>query len=256
MDWASGPPWLRKYPTTRAQRCRVHKTASVLDKFPKTPPPPAKDKIHPSYLAPTQAAALIFQKAVGWVARGGKGLLEWVMPLPIAPLAAHPRGEGLEPRAAAARAVASRPLAVDTHGWRPAPHGYEGAEGQLQLSGWTARRRVLVRRPWRERPAPEPAPDAAPALPWSALVVCGPAPEYEYQVLVTNLTEELLTVADLYRPRADAENVCDELKNQWGSRRLHHAGSAALPGGRAERGAGLQLVEPVRAPRPSDRAKP
>ena len=58
MDWASGPPWLRKYPTTRAQRCRVHKTASVLDKFPKTPPPPAKDKIHPSYLAPTQAAAL------------------------------------------------------------------------------------------------------------------------------------------------------------------------------------------------------
>ena len=167
----------------------------------------------------------------------------------------------MEPRAAAARAVASRPLAVDTHGWRPAPHGYEGAEGQLQLSGWTARRRVLVRRPWRERPAPEPAPDAAPALPWSALVVCGPAPEYEYQVLVTNLTEELLTVADLYRPRADAENVCDELKNQWGSRRLHHAGSAALPGGRAERGAGLQLVEPVRAPRraaprPSDRAKP
>ena len=47
-----------EYPTTRAQRCRVHKTASVLDKFPKTPPPPAKDKIHPSYLAPTQAAAL------------------------------------------------------------------------------------------------------------------------------------------------------------------------------------------------------
>ena len=151
---------------------------------------------------------------------------------------------GLEPRAAAARAVASRPLAVDTHGWRPAPHGYEGAEGQLQLSGWTARRRVLVRRPWRERPAPEPAPDAAPALPWSALVVCGPAPEYEYQVLVTNLTEELLTVADLYRPRADAENVCDELKNQWGSRRLHHAGSAALPGGRAG-AAAVDGCEPV-----------
>ena len=91
---------------------------------------------------------MIFKKAVGWVARGGQGLLEWVMPLPIAPLAAHPRGEGLEPRAAAARAVASRPLAVDTHGRRPAPHGYEGAEGQLQLSGWTARRRVLVRQPW------------------------------------------------------------------------------------------------------------
>ena len=38
----------------------------------------------------------------------------------------------------------------------------------------------------------------------------------EYQVLVTNLTEELLAVSDRYRQRADAENVYDELKNQWG----------------------------------------
>ena len=101
-------------------------------------------------------------------------------------------------------------------GWRPALHGYEGAEGRLQLCGWTARRRVLVLRRLRERPAPEPAPADAPALPWSALVVCGPAPEYEYQMLVTNLGEELLSVAELYRQRADAENVYDELKNQWG----------------------------------------
>ena len=101
-------------------------------------------------------------------------------------------------------------------GWRRTLHGYEGAEGPLQLSGWTAKRRVLVLRRLRERPAPEPAPNAPPALPWSALIACGPAPAYEYQVLVTNLTEELLTVADLYRQRADAENVYDELKNQWG----------------------------------------
>ena len=58
--------------------------------------------------------------------------------------------------------------------------------------------------------------DDAPALPWSALVLCGPVPAYEYQVLVTSLGEELLTVADLYRQRADVENVYDELKNQWG----------------------------------------
>ena len=101
-------------------------------------------------------------------------------------------------------------------GWRRALHGYEGAEGTLQLSGWTARRRIIVLRRLRERRAPEPSPSAPPALPWSALALCGPAPDYEYQVLVTNLDEELLTVADLYRQRADAENVYDELKNQWG----------------------------------------
>ena len=101
-------------------------------------------------------------------------------------------------------------------GWRPAGHGCQGAAGQLQLSGWTAKRRVIVLRRPRERAAAAPAPDAPPALPWSALMVCGPAPEYEYQVLVTNLDEEILSVAGLYRQRADAENVYDELKNQWG----------------------------------------
>jgi hypothetical protein len=101
-------------------------------------------------------------------------------------------------------------------GWRAALHGYEGTEGQLQLSGWTAKRRVIVLRRRRERPAAEPVADTPLALPWSALVACGPAPDYEYQVLVTNLREELLSVADLYRQRADAENVYDELKNQWG----------------------------------------
>jgi putative transposase len=47
-----------EYPTTRAQRCWVHKTANVLDKFPKTLQPAAKDKIHQMYLAPTKADAL------------------------------------------------------------------------------------------------------------------------------------------------------------------------------------------------------
>ena len=39
---------------------------------------------------------------------------------------------------------------------------------------------------------------------------------YEYQILVTNLRLEVLSVADLYRQRADVENAYDELKNQWG----------------------------------------
>jgi len=43
-----------------------------------------------------------------------------------------------------------------------------------------------------------------------------PAKTYEYAVLVTTLEEEIRTVAQHYRDRADVENNFDELKNQWG----------------------------------------
>ena len=98
-------------------------------------------------------------------------------------------------------------------GWKPAVNGWEGAEGRLQLTGWTAKRRVVVLRRKVERKTEKPT---APALGWLLPVLCDPAAQYEYQVLVTNLSEELLSIADLYRQRADAENVYDELKNQWG----------------------------------------
>ncbi len=39
---------------------------------------------------------------------------------------------------------------------------------------------------------------------------------YEYAVLVTNLDHEILSLGQLYRDQADAENAFDELKNQWG----------------------------------------
>ncbi len=48
------------------------------------------------------------------------------------------------------------------------------------------------------------------------LAQCGPAPEYEHQVLVTHLSEEILSIANMYRQRADSENVYVELKNQLG----------------------------------------
>ncbi len=50
-----------------------------------------------------------------------------------------------------------------------------------------------------------------------SFVDIGPgADAYEYGVLVTSLDEEVLTLAQLYRDRADSENPFDELKNQWG----------------------------------------
>ena len=45
------------YPTTREQRCWVHKTANVLDKLPKRLQPEAKEKIHAIWMAATRADA-------------------------------------------------------------------------------------------------------------------------------------------------------------------------------------------------------
>ena len=39
---------------------------------------------------------------------------------------------------------------------------------------------------------------------------------YEYAVLVTSLADQVLAIAQFYRDRAEAENIFDELKNQWG----------------------------------------
>lgn len=45
------------YPTTREQRCWVHKTANVLDKLPKRLQPEAKEKIHAIWMAATREDA-------------------------------------------------------------------------------------------------------------------------------------------------------------------------------------------------------
>jgi putative transposase len=45
------------WPSTRGQRCWVHKTANVLDKLPKRLHGQAKDKLHQIWMAPTKAAA-------------------------------------------------------------------------------------------------------------------------------------------------------------------------------------------------------
>ncbi|HEV2731173.1 MAG TPA: IS256 family transposase [Terriglobales bacterium] len=46
-----------QWPSCRAQRCWVHKTANVLDKLPKKLQPDAKSLIHQIYLAPTRVQA-------------------------------------------------------------------------------------------------------------------------------------------------------------------------------------------------------
>jgi hypothetical protein len=85
------------------------------------------------------------------------------------------------------------------------------------LSTWKAARRVvLVRRRIQQNIVI--APDSDKALP-EQLSLLEPAEEmaaFEYSILVTSLTAEVVTVFQHYRDRADCENNFDEIKNQWG----------------------------------------
>lgn len=98
--------------------------------------------------------------------------------------------------------------AVPPERWQgPGQRGaWQVAEGMLQLQGWTRARRVIFARCLQgEMPGPE----------------CGEfwdQTKHEFAVYVTNLGEDYngWQIQQLYRDRADVENVFDELKNQWG----------------------------------------
>ena len=97
--------------------------------------------------------------------------------------------------------------------WHPAGQGWEGKDGELKLDGWSRTRRVVVLR--REFRGEALLADQSQRV-LDFIEVNVPAKRYEYAVLVTDLNHELLTLAQLYRDRADSENTFDELKNQWG----------------------------------------
>jgi hypothetical protein len=106
--------------------------------------------------------------------------------------------------------------------WTAAGQGWKGVEAELELTGWSQKRRVIV---LRRRIRGDLALAQKKLLAGTtageqlALGFVETAPEgflYEYAVLVTSLTQEILTLAQHYRDRADVENNFDELKNQWG----------------------------------------
>jgi len=101
--------------------------------------------------------------------------------------------------------------------WEPAGKGWQGIRTELMLQGWSRRRSVVVlRRQIRNDLAltqPDPAAPKQLSLGWTEIV--GQGVLYEYVVLVSSLDEEVATIAQHYRDRADAENNFDELKNQW-----------------------------------------
>ena len=80
------------------------------------------------------------------------------------------------------------------------------AEGRIQLTGWKTARRVIFARTLQGV-----APAASCADFWDQN-------KHQFAVYVTNLPDEVngWQIQELYRQRADTENVFDELKNQWG----------------------------------------
>ena len=102
--------------------------------------------------------------------------------------------------------------------WVDAGQNWQGLSTELQLSGWTKSRRVVVlRRSLRQQVAEKKSQKKA------AKQMALDLPEaayqgvlYEYAVLVTSLAGEVRTIAQHYRDRGDSENNFDELKNQWG----------------------------------------
>jgi hypothetical protein len=101
-------------------------------------------------------------------------------------------------------------------GWCDAGQGWQGQEETLRLVGWSRHRRVVVLRRRLKDGVVASARDNQDQLRLGFAEVEADTQLYEYAVLVTSLEEEVLSIAQLYRDRADCENVFDELKNQWG----------------------------------------
>jgi Transposase DDE domain group 1 len=99
--------------------------------------------------------------------------------------------------------------------WEDAGQGWEGLDDTLTLVGWSRARRVVVlRRKLTGELLLTGKEDLQEQFAFIETDV--PTARYEYAVLVTSTAHEILTLAQLYRDRADAENNFDELKNQWG----------------------------------------
>jgi len=102
--------------------------------------------------------------------------------------------------------------------WSFFKEGWEAKEDDLRLQGWdTSRRVVIVRRRLSDAHsmvALECQKDGQQQLSF----IDGPEDlkAYDYAVLVTNLEDDIISIAQHYRDRADGENTFDEMKNQWG----------------------------------------
>lgn len=107
---------------------------------------------------------------------------------------------------------------MESGDWERVQGGWEAIESYIQLMGWKNKRRIIVLRRKLPNELMIEGEKAGKSKKQKKLIDLGPKfSAYEYGILVTNMLEEdLVTISQMYRDRADSENVFDELKNQWG----------------------------------------
>ncbi len=103
-------------------------------------------------------------------------------------------------------------------GWTGAGQGWQGKHETLRLAGWSRQRQVVILRRRLKEGLTIAGQEVSGQLALGFIEIAVQSEVYEYGVLVSSLgeDEEVLTLAQLYRDRADSENPFDELKNQWG----------------------------------------
>lgn len=101
--------------------------------------------------------------------------------------------------------------------WQYFNKDFEIKEDYLQLMGWKNERRViLVRRRLKTDRLVAIEHGAPKQLRLDFIEDMEEIKAFQYAVLVTNLEDEVITILQHYRDRADCENYFDEIKNQWG----------------------------------------
>jgi hypothetical protein len=107
-------------------------------------------------------------------------------------------------------------LECDSDVWEDAGDGWQGCEHHLKLTGWSCSRRcIFIRRPLKKKTTRKVIPETTPRE-FAFIEHLHSGPDYEYAVLITNSELSIIAITQLYRDRADCENVFDEIKNQWG----------------------------------------
>ena len=136
-------------------------------------------------------------------------------------------------------------------GWTDAGQGWEGMDSTLALTGWEAKRRVVVlRRPLQGEMLVAQEDHARPAI--AGLHRGRPqGRQAHHRVRISRAGHQSRSRSALARSALPRPGRCGEYlrraQEPVGLGRLHHARSASLPTVGACRGADLQLVESVRA---------
>lgn len=102
-------------------------------------------------------------------------------------------------------------------GWKAFNNHWEVKESEIQLGSWKhARRVILMRRKLQQSDELVLEYNENGQLSLGFIEEPEEFKLYEYSVLVTDLSKDIISIVQLYRDRADCENNFDELKNHWG----------------------------------------